>query len=183
MAGQGYIARMRGCRKFTTPERVNNPFDLTVEIKLIFAEVRGLPPILDFKPAFHGGCSQTKTLNFRDWWNRDVIYRASAAMPGTPPDLIPLRPQDQVPYEKRQTLERRTFVKDMRNKLGAHLDKEIPELLDNLQRSHSFGIAFAIETPSGVLRTADGTLDVRTGPAAAMMRQISQEILVAYGLA
>ncbi|GAM98090.1 hypothetical protein U91I_01720 [alpha proteobacterium U9-1i] len=94
--------------------------------------------------------------------------------------MVPLDPEKQIPYEKRKRLVRREFVELMRNKLGAHLDEEIPELLDALQRSESFGVDVEWRVPTGVVSIGAGTLPVVVGPAAAMMRKISQELIDAY---
>jgi hypothetical protein len=76
--------------------------------------------------------------------------------------MIPLRVEDQVPFNKRATLVRERFVGMMRNKLGAHLDTEIPEMLDELQRSHLFGGDIQTQAPDGrFLSSLDGTLPVK----------------------
>ncbi len=178
-----YTRRVRGVKNFPTPRGRNDKGNLVVEAKLIVVRFGDNPPVADFLPKYQRDRVEPVLLTFREWWNRDIIHRASAAPPGTPPDMIPLRLEQQIPYDKRKTLVRRIFVAMMRDKLGAHLDDEIPETLDVLQKSHSFGVSLAVTTPAGEFDTFDGTLPVRTGPAAAMMRQISQEVMVAYGLA
>jgi hypothetical protein len=75
------------------------------------------------------------------------------------------------------------FVEMTRNKFGAHLDPETPEMLDNLQRTVSLGIVFAVNLGGTVFNTADDSLRTVIGPAAAMMRQIAHELLSAYGIA
>ena len=70
----------------------------------------------------------------------------------------------------------------MRNKLGAHLDREIPEELNNLQKAHSFGISIRVEANGRILDTIDGTMPMKTGPCAAMVRQIAYEIVEAFRL-
>ena len=176
----------RGAKQFPTLEADYTPRNLTSEHKLIIGECRIQTETntyrLDFKPAYLSCPFPIKLLPFRDWWNRDVIWRASAAHPGGDPTIIPLTVDKQLPYEKRQKLCRREFVELTRNKFGAHLDHEIPEVLDQLQRSRSFGIGFVINIGNRVLNSYDGTLETRIGPAAAVMRQIAQETLIAYGL-
>lgn len=178
-----YARRLSGSKNYPSPKSRSDRTNLLADPKLVVASISGDPPVVDFIPVFCGRPEvKTESLKFRDWWSRDKIYRASAALPGMPGDLIPVRPEEQVPYEERDTLVRERFIDMMRDKLGAHLDEEIPEALDNMQKSHSFGVSLSVQTPSGEFNTHDGTLPVRTGPAAAMMRQISQEVLVAYGL-
>jgi hypothetical protein len=117
---------------------------------------------------------------FRVWWNRDIIYQASAAEPGTPPGLIPVNDTPVVPYEKREKVTRMQLVHLLRNKMAAHQPSEIPELLEELQSSNSWA-AFGCDTPDGHLSTLDGSLTVAVGPLPAMMRQITHELLIAYG--
>jgi hypothetical protein len=68
----------------------------------------------------------------------------------------------------------------LRNKMAAHQTDEMPQLLDDLQSSNTWG-AFACTTPEGTLSTDDGSLTVKVGPLPAMMRQITHELLLAYG--
>lgn len=107
---------------------------------------------------------QGPQLSFRDWWNRDVIYRdGSSASP-------------------RRQLTRREFIDDMRNRLGSHSDTELPELLDELQRHTSWGTTDIGAVFNGQqLSISKGTLPVLAGPSSAMIRRISEEVLDAYG--
>ena len=141
-------------------------------------------PIVNFVPAFQVFAerwAEARELRFREWWN-EAVYRAGAAKPGTDPLMIPLREPDQVPYEKRQTLSRMGLVSLLRNKLGGHSDDEWPLLLDELHKVNSFGVALTFDTPRGMFSTRDGTLTMRTGPLPAMIRQIAEETLIAFGV-
>lgn len=176
----GAATRARGTRQFSTPPDDLPPNNLMPGNKLIAARLSGEPPEVSFMPLLSGSENQHRSLNFREWWNRDIVYRAGAAKPGESSALIPVRIEDQVPESQRETLTRRTFIELMRNKLGAHLDIDQPELLDHLQKSTAFGGTFVIETPAGLLSTEDGTLPMRVGPAAGMTRQIAHELLCAF---
>jgi hypothetical protein len=68
----------------------------------------------------------------------------------------------------------------MRNKLASHLDEDMPELLAELETPGAFAADVVMSTPDGELSTTDGTLPVRVGPLAAMIRQITHELIVAY---
>jgi hypothetical protein len=82
----------------------------------------------------------------------------------------------------RRTLTRREFIDDMRNRLGAHSDTELPELLDELQRHTSWGTSDISTVFNGAkLSVSDGTLPVLAGPSSAMIRRIAAEVLDAYG--
>ena len=178
--------KQRGTKQFITFTPPHRKTNLLCEHKLTTANVRGDTQgwYLEFVPTIFSKPLPypTKLLTFRDWWNRDIIYRASAAPPGTNPSIVPLDPNLQIPYEKRRRFVRREFVQLMRNKFGAHLDKEVPELLDTLQRSESFGVGLTVNLPSGPVNSLDGTLRTRVGPGAGIMREIAEEVLIAYGI-
>jgi hypothetical protein len=178
------VVRLRGTKEFTSPvlPGMDDPNVLTPRNKLVGVQFGGDPPILNYLPAFLLDRPRSRPLPFREWWNRDVIYRAGAGKHGLPADVIPAREEDQVSHQDRQTLVRREFVEQMRNKLGAHMDEEIPEVLEDLQKAAAFGAVFSIQTPTGEFSTARGNLPIGAGAAAAMMRQIAEEVLVAYGL-
>jgi hypothetical protein len=181
----GSNVRLRGSKRFPTLQGDYTDRNLLTEHRLIsFRVYPGEPPSVECRPAFPDTPLPVKLLKFREWWDRDVIFRASAAPPGWKnPTTVPLQKTEQVPYHERNRLTRRTFVEQTRNKFGAHLDREIPELLDQLQRNESLGMVLAVNINDSVFNTADGTLVMRVGPAAAMMRQIAHEVLVAYEIA
>jgi hypothetical protein len=173
--------KLRATRVFSSPEMHHTSQTLTPLHLLIGVELNGNPPKLTFVPTYHSrGKVRERTLSFREWWNKDIIYRASAAPPGTPPGMIPVNGSPTVPYEKREKITRLGLVSLLRNKLGAHQTKEMPELLDQLDEEKNWG-SFSIQTPDGVFSTDDGTLPVEVSPIPAMMRQICHEILEAYG--
>lgn len=178
----GPATQLRGMQTFTTVDIGNESRMLNAMHKLVGARIGGNPPRLDFIPDFQidkPGNPAAK-LSFREWWNRDIIYRASAAVPGGPPGLIPINDTPSVPFEARETINRRDFVALLRNKLGAHQDNDLPVLLDELEESRSWGV-FVCQTPDGVCSTEDGTLTMGASIMAAMMRQIAHEVLTAYG--
>ena len=97
--------------------------------------------------------------------------------------MFPVGDSDVVPYEERERLTRVQFVGDLRNSIGAHPSTELTAILHDVLDPHSFGGAFVIGRPDGSeLSTEDGTLPVLVTPAEALMRQIAQELLIAYGL-
>lgn len=176
----GVAIQLRGTRTFPTQARQLDPTNLLPENKLIAVQTGGDPPALSFVPTLDAGAGETVRIAFKDWWNRDPIYRAGVIQPGSNPTMIPLSSGEHVPLPERQVLFRRTFIELMRNKLGAHLDIDQPELLNELQRSSAFGADFGVGTPTGMLSSADGSLPMLVGPAAAMTRQIAHEVLKAF---
>jgi hypothetical protein len=181
------IALFRADMRFPTVSFEYSPGNLAAEHKLIMADQHAHsdqnPPVyIDFIPASADGSFPIKWLSFRDWWNRDVIYRASAAPPGTPVGRIPTDERAQVPKNKRKTFSRRELIEAIRNKLGAHLDRHIPEELNQLQKAHAFGISIRVTVDGKTLDTLDGSMPMKTGPGAAMVRQIAHEVLEAFRL-
>jgi len=173
--------RLRGAMSFTTPLGVDDPRNLSSMNKLTIARLGGNPPALTFLPQFYmPQPEQLVALPFRDWWNKDVIYRASSAPKGTPAGMIPVNGSPTVPFDKREKITRMGLVNLLRNNLGAHQTAEMPELIDVLEEARSWG-NFAMGTPDGMLSTDDGSLKALVTPMSAMMRQISHELLVAYG--
>ncbi len=78
------IALFRAGMRFPTISFEYSPRNLAAEHKLIMAEQHAHsdqnPPLyVDFIPISRDGSFPIKWVPFRDWWNRDVIYRASAA--------------------------------------------------------------------------------------------------------
>lgn len=176
----GAATKLRGMRIFQTPTDDHDENVLSSLHKLTIMQLGGDPPSLSFLPVFYSPGLPLKDLDFRSWWHRDVIYRASAAKPGGTPGMIPILDSLMVPYEERERTSRMRLVNLLRNALGAHQTSEMPTLLDDLQETRNWGSA-AIQTPDGILSTDDGSLPVLVSPLAAMMRQITHELLVAYG--
>lgn len=178
----GPATRLRGLRRFATIDTGDQSRILNAMHKLVGAQLSGQPPKLDFIAKFQmpDPDRTMENLSFKEWWNRDIIYRASAALPGSPPGIIPINDSPSVPFDKRETINRRDFVAMLRNKLGAHQDGDLPILLDELEDARSWG-GFICNTPEGTLSTEDGTLTTGATIMAAMMRQIAHEVLVAYG--
>ncbi|GLK54341.1 hypothetical protein JOD31_001508 [Methylopila capsulata] len=172
--------KYRSKKVFKTQDTPGDERNLMPEHKLIMGRLDSSVPIFDYLPIYQGDWRPIE-VDFVDWWNRDVIYRASAAKAGAPPGAIPLEPEDQVPYKRRQKFVRRDIVSMMRNKFGAHLDDSVPENLDELQKTSSFGINVSQVLDDGTeLNSWDGSLNIGAGPCAAMMRQIAFEVLAAY---
>lgn len=179
----GAAVRLRKTREFPmiVVDHENQENVLTSLHKLTFAQIGGDPPELSFLPVFCSGAPDTiKQVPFVEWWNRDVIHRASAALPGTPPGMIPVNGSPEVPFKDRETVNRRDFVHLLRLKLGAHQGDEMPLLLDELNDGRNWG-TFTVQMPQRVLSTEDGSLPTRVSIYAAMMRQICHEVLTAYG--
>ncbi len=172
---------LRATRTFFSPEKHDTPQTLTSLHLLTSARLNSNPPKLTFVPAFYSSDAlQNRALPFKEWWNKDVIYRASAAPPGTPAGLIPINGAPTVPYERREKVTRMGLVNLLRNKLGAHQTAEMPELLDQLNEANNWS-SFGVQTPQGLFSTDDGTLSVDVNPIPSMMRQICHELLEAYG--
>jgi hypothetical protein len=177
------ITSIRKDRAFTTVDFDYSEKNLLAEYKLIVGRVYGSPPSVSFRPAFSADAPHgTKELPFVDWWNRDIIFRASASPDQSKPHFIPADAASQVPRAKRKTFVRREIITLVRNKLGAHLDRDLPEELDNLQRSEAFGCDIQVDLGDRKLTTLDGTLPMKVGPLAAMVRQIAHEVLLAFSI-
>lgn len=117
-------------------------------------------------------------MSFTDWWNKDCVFRASAAPKGE--HVIPTDSARQVVRSRRFTLTRREFVDKVRNKLGAHIDSDLPEELDKLLKAFYFGMDLKVSYPGGELSLHEGTVAIEASPAAAMMREIAHEVLWAF---
>jgi hypothetical protein len=174
-------ARIRAAKTYTISARGADKNNLNAHNSLVFMRIDTSPPKADFIPVFQWDYQGTKSVNFAEWWNRDIVWVAGSAKEGVPLGLIPLDPAEQVPWEKRARLVRRELITMMRNKLGAHLDTVLPEILDQMQRAEIMGMGASVVTDNGELFTWDGTLPIGIGPGAAMVRQISHELLTAYG--
>jgi hypothetical protein len=173
--------RLRSDKRFLSPIDGHGPTVLTPQHKLTIAQIGGDPITLTFLPHFYGADDDLETLDFKKWWNNDIVYCASAAMPGTPQGLIPVNGSPVLPYEKREKVTRLRLTNLLRNKRGAHLNADLPLLLDTLDSSKSWAGDIGVETATGFFSTADGSLKVTVSPIAAMMRQITHELLLAYG--
>jgi len=174
--------RLRANKIFTTPSFDAGPNIISAVHKLTLVSFGGTPPAISFDPIFYGVSYGVENLDFRTWWNRDVIFRASAALPGTPPGILPVNDTPAVPFEKREKLTRMRFVQLLRNKAGSHLESEWPMLFDELDDEKGWG-GFAIHTPDGEFSTENGTLSIRRRQVGSMMRQITHELLIAYDFA
>lgn len=172
----------RGRLVFPSPPGEANQEHLTPYHRLITAEMGGDPPAIRFRPWFIASSEPAGHQPFRIWWNTEPIYVASIAAPGIPLGAIPIRPEDQIPWEEREKLTRQQLVTDVRNTLGAHGDDEIPALLDDLYQAQSFMGGAGVQMPDGrILSTDDGSLPVEIAPVEAALRQIAEEVLIAYG--
>jgi hypothetical protein len=93
--------KLRGSHRFSTYDDDHNERTISPSEKLIARRLCGDPPVLEVRPQFYSAGLPIVNLPFRDWWNRDVIYRASAALPGTPVGRIPMDRSARVPYDER----------------------------------------------------------------------------------
>ena len=176
----GAAIRLRGSKTFTTIDFGDETRMINAMHKLAGVILDKDQTKIDFVADFQMGDESTVTLPFRDWWNKDIIYRASAAIPGGHPGMLPLNGTPFVPFQERETINRRDFVALLRNTRGAHQDGDMPLLLDELEQTYSWG-QFIVQTPNGIKSTEDGTLKVGATIMTAMMRQIVHELLIAYG--
>jgi hypothetical protein len=177
-AGGIASTKLRGTRTFPA-RRAIDPRVISSTVTLVSVRQTAEPPAIEFVPAFMQR-PPDRHLAFRQWWRQDLIYCASAAKPGVGPGVIPVRSEDQVPFEEREKLTREALVSKVRNSVGAHTDEEMPAVLDDLEKAWAFGVHFGQHTPNGMLSTAEGTLPVTIGPLPAMLRQIAEEVLVGY---
>lgn len=176
--------KARASVRFPSYLRPGEERSLSAIHRLTGVQLGGEPPKLTFVPIFwfgEGHVLSGPRVEFKVWWNREPIYRASAAIPGGPPGQIPVNGSPSVPFVNRLTVSRFTLIHMLRNKQGAHQASELPVLLDELDHTSNWA-DFGVEMPDGsALTTWEGTLPIVAGPVAAMMRQITHEILEAYG--
>lgn len=180
MTANGAPAKIRAGKKFHSPTEEFPRGALSVYQPLILTAMGGPTPSASHIPSFYLPPRSLKSLSFSEWWEKDVIYRAGAAPRGTmPPGSVPVNSAPLVPFDEREKLVRREFIKLIRDKRGAHPDQEWPSILDDVQEP---GFGMMIETPEGLLSTVDGTLPIIAAPLGAMVRQIAHEVLIAYGI-
>jgi hypothetical protein len=179
-----WTVKLRGRLRFgsTVPDQGRS--QLNAFHPLVGARVGGVDPEVTYLPTFMMPDREgqpVRALEFRIWWNREVVYRASAAVPGTlPRGAIPVNDTPVHPFDDRTSLTRRQVIGMLRDKLGAHQDDELPSVLDDLQ--DGLDIGFGVRMPDGSERnTFDGSLKIAVPPLPAMVRQIAHEVLVAYG--
>lgn len=171
--------KMRARRTFTTPSEDIGPDIINATNKLTFMRLGGEPPSVSFMPFLNETPSPPKSLQFRDWWNKDLIYLGSTALPGTDPSMLPVNDSPRRSYAEREKLSRRRFIEIIRNTLAAHQSSELPEIIDILCSGRDWGV-ISLQTDQGMLSVRDGTLKVGTAVFEAMLRQISHEVLEAY---
>jgi hypothetical protein len=153
--------------------------------KLFVTRIGGSSPEAECIPVFReasAGATEMQQMDFKTWWNRDVVFRAGAAKPelNLGAGVVAMWPEDHVPYEQRVTLTRREIVKTLRNKIGGHVNTEIPELLDRLRTGQLLSFNAVVSTEDGSTRSlAEGTLPLLASPMDASVRQIAFELLAA----
>jgi hypothetical protein len=153
--------------------------------KLFVTRIGGSSPEAECLPVFReasAGATEMQQMDFKTWWNRDVVFRAGAAKPelNLGIGVVAMWPEDQVPFEQRVTLTRREIVKILRNKIGGHVNTEIPELLDRLRTGQLLSFDAVVSTDDGATKSlAEGTLPLRANPMDASVRQIAFELLAA----
>ena len=92
--------RWRTTKKVPTVSVVHHSHHLLAYHKLISIKVIGADPPdiphVEWEPWFRGVPPEIRLRDFREWWNRDIIHRASAAKPGVPSGFIPMKVEYQV---------------------------------------------------------------------------------------
>lgn len=173
--------RRRGAASFISPKSEDNPNILSPYYLLTGIELGGgLPPTGNFVPVYRSDRNEWEVLKFSKWW-AEAVFRASAALPGTPPGLIPVNGTPSVPYEKRERLNRRQIIQILRDHRGSHSLEEFPEVLEEIDGPSSWGGFACVDEQTGQeYSTDDGTLHWNTGQLAATVRQIAWEVLVAF---
>lgn len=175
-------AEDRGRRAFPSPVYDDTPTNLAAYHHAVGLVIGGDPVAASFFPMFAMTPDPPAHQRFKVWWESEPIYRASAAKPDGPANLIPLVPEEQVPYAERERFTRQGFVNDLRNAVGSHASDTIPALLNDLYQTGAFGAEAAVQIEGRVLSLSDGTLPLKVGTAEAIMRQIAEEVLMAFGL-
>ena len=78
----GAATKLRGMRVFRTPVDDHDQNVLSSLHKLTIMRMGDEPPSVSFLPLFYLPGRPLQNVEFKTWWHRDVIYRASAAQPG-----------------------------------------------------------------------------------------------------
>lgn len=165
----GVAARLRGQRRFSSVIFEQRSDALSPHHPLIMIQVTSPPPSATYLPQYLLPDEPPRELEFVEWWNREVVFRTGTSFGA------------RVPLEQRETLCRRELIKLLRDKRGAHPDREWPETFDDIQLG--MGMAAVASGTDGIqLSSADGTLPIIRQPLGAMVRQIAHEVLVAYGI-
>ncbi len=182
LTADGFATRKRGEVKFPSPSYEDHPTNMSAFHLLTGVTMSGAPPKGDFTPyALLGEDSGWNHLKFSKWWN-EVVFRASNAKPGLPIGVIALRPEDQVPFDKRERLTRRLVVRTLRDHSAAHHLSEYPAILDEIDGPSSWGgFGFQDESTGTTYSTDDGSMEWGRGQLAAMIREIAEETLIAFG--
>ncbi|MBH9537898.1 hypothetical protein [Novosphingopyxis sp. YJ-S2-01] len=173
---------LRGKVTFPSPEDKDNPKILSAYFPLTAIRLQNEPLLGSFKPVIEMSSTSWRRLKFSVWWN-EVVFRASAALPGTPPGMIPVNGSPSVPYADRERLNRRQVIQFLRNHRGAHSLEEFPAILDEIDSPSSWGgFVMQDEQTGQQYSTDDGSLPWQAGQLAAMTREIAGEVLAAFAL-
>lgn len=178
------VSEIRGKLSFPTPAVVADRTNLFPTHRLVGARVGGDPPVLAFTPVSQQGWGRPPNhQSFKVWWETEPVYVAGSMAPGEPAGMINLDPLKQVPWDDREKFTRQQLCTDLRNCVGAHPLTAIPAMIADLYKLESFGPAFEhLDPDTGVrLSSEDGTLAVTTLPVQAAVRQIAEELLIAFG--
>lgn len=181
--GGSYSTRRRGTVMYPGPADRDSSTNLAAFYLLTMAQVRteNSRPTGGFLHQFVQLRDPVKQQKFKKWWN-EVVYRASAAPPGTPPGMIPVNGSPTVPFDKRERLSRRELIAMLRNHAGAHDSNDYPVVLDEIDGPESWGGFEMQNSATGELvSTDDGSLEWTAGQLAASARQIAEEVLIAFG--
>jgi len=174
------VVEARGKLAFPTPLEVTNQTNLLETHRLICMRSTSDPATLTFIPSARSE-NGTAHQGFKTWWENEPIYIAGAAEPGAPEGFIPNQGKE-VPGEKREKRTRMQFCTDLRNTVGSHKDSETTAVIHDLRKTYLAGIVMDWEHKDGsVSSTDDGSMKILNTPADAVMRQIAEEVLIAYG--
>ena len=138
---------------------------------------------ISHEPMALGWRHKRENMKFSIWWERDVVYLGGHTPFGMDPTMIPIGAA-QLPYNKREKLTRREVIQLVRNKLGAHISKDVPLKLDHLFDRKSWGniVASAPSHPNEDPEEAMKRDKVLNKPIHAMVRHIAEEVLVSTGI-
>ena len=108
--------------------------------------------------------------DFKGWWN-EIVFVAGAAKLGGDQSMIPIRDEEQIPYESRVKLSRQQIVRLYRNKFGSHTDRNIPKKLRLLIDEGSWGAGIMSGDPKNPT-----PVKIQNSPIEATICQIGKEI-------
>lgn len=174
--------RRRGELVFPTPAEEVSQANMMPTLRLIgmMTGIDETGPFVGFTPMCHMLTEAPAFKPFRIWWETEPIWVEGIGGSALEPGVIPIRPEEQLSWDKREKLTRQQFVTDLRNAVGAHADHHIPASIHDLYSPRAFGVMGQFQMPDGRVVQSDD-VPARSLPVQAMIRHIADETLMAYG--